>query len=274
MLTEINGSKLYYEVHGKEDGEPIFFIHGAPGIGDCRADIVSFSSLGEEYKLVFIDMRGSGRSEEKPPFTHEQWTADIDALRQYLNLNQITIMGHSYGGFLTLEYLLRYQENVKRAILVDTAANSKTVNQSVDRALESDLPIDREKVIRLFAGQASSNEEMKEVFGSILPLYSVEYDEKLAKQGLELIFYHYQTHNYAFHENQPNYDVTGRLNEIKVPVLITVGRHDWITPVASSEELNKGINGSRLAIFENSGHSPHQEENAEFVKVVREFLAQ
>lgn len=82
MFITINDNQLYYEIHGNPDGETIFFIHGAPGLGDCRSDIRAFSPLGDQYRLIFMDMRGSGRSEGKPPFTHEQWTADIEALRK------------------------------------------------------------------------------------------------------------------------------------------------------------------------------------------------
>ncbi len=89
MEAQINGNKLYYEVHGNQDGETIFFIHGAPGLGDCRGDIKAFSELGDTYQLVFIDMRGSGRSEGNRPFTHEQWTADIEELAESLSYLQL-----------------------------------------------------------------------------------------------------------------------------------------------------------------------------------------
>lgn len=273
MYADINGNKLYYEVHGKEDGEAIFFIHGAPGLGDCRGDIKSFSSLGDQYKLIFLDMRGSGRSGDNPPFTHEQWTADIDALRQSLNLDQIKILGGSYGGFLTLEYVLRYPEHVTHVMLRDTAASTLHHERAIKTALESDLPLNRDQLNRLFRGEIQSNDELKEAFASIQPLYTVEYDEEHVKQRIDSIYYHYQTHNYAFRVNQPKYDVVRRLKEINVPVLVTVGRHDWITPVDCSVEIAKEINHSTLVIFENSGHSPQQEENDKYIKLVRDFLA-
>src|SRR5699024_8914433 len=108
MYTQINDCKIYHEIYGENNKETIFFIHGAPGLGDCRSDIQSFKSLASEFKLVFLDMRGSGRSEDKPPYTHEQWTADIDRLRQYIGAEKIIIHGGSYGGFLSLEYVLRF----------------------------------------------------------------------------------------------------------------------------------------------------------------------
>ena len=58
---------------------------------------------------------------------------------------------------------------------------------------------------------------------------------------------------------------------ITVPVLVTVGRHDWITPVVASEDIAREIPNSTLVIFENSGHSPHREENEKYLKLLRDF---
>jgi proline iminopeptidase len=274
MYTTINDNQLYYEVHGKEDGEPIFFIHGGPGLGDCRNDIQTFSILEDQYKLVFLDMRGSGRSEAKPPFTHEQWTEDIHELRHQLALGKINIHGSSYGGFIALEYVLRYPEYVSRVMLNVTSSNNRHHYLAIENALKSNLPgIDRDMLERLFAGKVKSNEEFKEMFGAILPLYAVQYDEEKARERLEAIYFHYQTHNDAFRYNLENYNLTERLHEIKVPVLVTGGRHDWITPAECSEETAAGIEGSTLVIFEDNGHSLIREKTEQYTSLLKDFLS-
>jgi proline-specific peptidase len=274
MITTINDCEIYYEVHGKEDGEAIFFIHGAPGLGDCRSDKNAFLPIADKYKLVFMDMRGSGRSEEKPPFTHEQWAADIDELRKFLNIDKIKIHGGSYGGFLALEYVLRYPQNVTHVLLRDTAANHDIADAAMDKFREANLEgVSEASVIRMFEGTILSNEDLKEMFWGIQPLYTAKYDPEKAKEKIDSIFYHYETHNYAFSVNQPNYDIRDQLKNIKVPVLVSVGRHDWITPVSCSETLAADIENSELVIYENSGHSPHFEENDKYLKKVIEFLA-
>lgn len=275
MFTTINDCQIYYEVHGKEDGKAIFFIHGAPGLGDCRADIKAFQSLGDTYKLVFLDMRGSGRSEDIPPYTHEQWTADIDVLRKQLGLEKIMIHGGSYGGFLSLEYAIRYSNSVSHVLLRDTAANGDYNQLSVERALKANLPGVTEKELDvLFSGKVRSDEELKEIFWALQPLYTVEYDPIKVEERINSIFYHYETHNYAFRVIQPHYDIKDQLKEIEVPVLVSVGRHDWITPVSCSEVIAAEIPNSKLLIYENSGHSPHAEENAAYLENVRQFISE
>lgn len=275
MYTEINGCKIYYEVLGENNTDTIFFIHGAPGLGDCRGDRNAFAPLADEFRLVFLDMRGSGRSEEIPPYTHAQWTADIDTLRQQIGADKILIHGGSYGGFLSLEYAIRYPEHVAAVLLRDTAANQKFHHLSVEKALNANLPgVDEESQKRLWDGRVYSNEDMKEIFRGIQPLYTVEYDEEKANAKIESIFYHYETHNYAFSVNQPNYDVEGKLKDIKAPVLVSVGRHDWVTPVECSLVLDQELPNSQLIIYENSGHSPHLEETEKYLDNVRKFIAE
>src|SRR5690625_8016876 len=123
MYTIVDVYSIYYVEHVEDNDNTIFFIHGAPGLVDCRSDIIVFSKLSSEYRLVFLDMRGSGRSEEVPPYTHEQWISDIDELRKQIGVDKIIIHGGSYGGFLSLEYVLRYPEHVSGVLLRDTAAN-------------------------------------------------------------------------------------------------------------------------------------------------------
>ncbi|TSB47716.1 alpha/beta fold hydrolase [Alkalicoccobacillus porphyridii] len=269
----VNNNRLYYEEHGNRKGETIFFIHGAPGLGDCRGDIKAFSKLGDTHRLIFLDMRGSGRSEDKRPFTHEQWTADIEAVRLELIGKPIIILGGSYGGFLSLEYAIRYPNSVSKVVLRDTAATHEFDQDSVQQALDANLDdVTEDEIIRLFEGEVHSNEELKRVFTAIQPLYTVEFDKEAVQKKMDSIYYRYETHNDAFKYNKPSYHIVSQLENIKVPMLVTVGRHDWITPVVCSEQITEHVPNAILHIFENSGHSPHHEENEEYLKLVKTFL--
>ncbi|KAJ7284701.1 alpha/beta hydrolase fold protein [Mycena rebaudengoi] len=84
--------------------------------------------------------------------------------------------------------------------------------------------------------------------------------------------FHYATHNAAFSENLPNYDVRSKLGKIPVPTLVVVGRQDLIAPVEFSEEISRGIPGAELAIFEKSGHSPPSDEPEAFQACIRKFI--
>ncbi len=68
-------------------------------------------------------------------------------------------------------------------------------------------------------------------------------------------------------------NVAARLGEIEVPTLILTGRHDFFCPPSQAERLHRGIRGSKMAIFERSGHYPFVEEAEAFRDTVRGWFA-
>ena len=77
----------------------------------------------------------------------------------------------------------------------------------------------------------------------------------------------------CFNEREaPTMDLRGKLHNIRVPALVIVGRHDFITPVPMAEEIVRHLNGARLEIFENSGHYAFVEEPEKFNTVIKEFV--
>jgi proline iminopeptidase len=223
---------------------------------------------------VTFDARGSGDSDYVGPYTHAQWVADVDAIRASLGAETFVMGGGSYGGFLTLEYALAHPDRVEALILRDTAARSydaEAKHNALARAEEFPW-LTPEVVERALGGEFRDNDEFREMFAAIQPLYDVNYDPVAGAARLDQIKFNYVADNFAFSHNLPNYDIRDQLQQITVPVLITVGRHDWITPVQASEELHALLPNSELVIFENSGHSPQIEEYDAWIKTVEEFL--
>ena len=275
MDVTINGARLNIEVLGGEDkAKPVMIVHhGAPGLGSHAEPKGSFGPFSDEYRVVVFDARGSGASEDKAPFTHEQWAADVDAIRQWIGAEKIIMAGGSYGGFISMEYAIRYPDRVLAMVLRDTSADNAHRELSRANALASPrIEVDLDLFNRIMAGTTRDNEDLKAAWAHILPLYDHDLDMDKVRFRVENTPYHYATHNFAFAVNQENYDLKPHLPGIKVPTLITVGRHDWITPVAASETIHRLIPGSELVIFENSGHAPQVEEAPKFQQTVRDFL--
>jgi proline iminopeptidase len=273
MRVPINGAELEVEVLGAADAPVLIAHHGAPGIGSRGEPKASFGPLSDTYRVIVFDARGSGASSDTPPYTHAQWAADVDALREWAGVDQIVIAGGSYGGFVSLEYALAYPDRVRALVLRDTAAADTFRPTARERALNTDrTTIDMELFDRSFSGHVRDNDDFKETWKAILPLYDYDFDPDAVETKANAATYHYQTHNYAFSTNLPSYNLVDRLGSITAPTLITVGRVDWITPVEASEQLAAGIPDAQLAIFEKSGHSPQIEEHKEWLATVREFL--
>lgn len=275
MFVEINNNKLNVEVLGADDAPVMIVHHGAPGLGTLAEPKSSFGPLSDVYKVVVFDARGSGQSEGNGPLTHEQWAADVEGLRQWVGAERFIMAGGSYGGFISMEYAIRHPERLAALVLRDTSADSANEEMARANALSSSrVELDLDKFHRIMDGSTLDNADLKQCWAEILPLYDHVYDPANVLRKVEATTYRYETHNWAFTENMPRYDIKSRLSQITCPTLVTVGRGDWITPVACSETIASLITGSRLEVFEKSGHSPQIEEPVKFQRLVRNFLAE
>lgn len=275
MRVNINGNQLVVDVLG-EDGAPVLIAHhGAPGLGSRAEPRASFGPLSDTFRVIVFDARGSGDSEGRAPYTHEQWAADVEGLRRWAGVERFVMAGGSYGGFIAMEYAIRYPHRLHALVLRDTAADNSNGDAARRNAEASTrVRIDMEKLDRVFAGRVRDNEDLEACWREILPLYDHNYDPSVVEARAKSTTYRYEAHNFAFAVNQPAYDVKGRLPEITCPTLVTVGRGDWITPVECSETIASLIPDSRLVVFEKSGHSPQVEEAEAWRATVREFLAE
>ena len=160
--VRINGNELAVEVLGPEGAPVIITHHGAPGLGSRAEPRASFGRLADEYRVVVFDARGCGDSEGSGAFSHEQWAADIDGLREWIGAERIAMAGGSYGGFMAMEYAIRYPDRVSALVLRDTSADNANEHLARDNALASDrVTIDMEKFDRIDEGRVRDDEDLR-----------------------------------------------------------------------------------------------------------------
>ena len=287
MFAQVNGTKLFFDVEGAgfvPDGpimkeKPVCFVlHGGPG-GDHTGFKPALSPLSEEMQLVYIDNRGSGKSEKGPQSTYslKNNVEDIDALRKYLGLEKIVLLGQSYGGMVALEYARLYQENLSALLLVVTSPSHKFLDLAKEIVNQKGTSKQKEMAQVLWDGNFESGEQQKEYYEVMAPLYSYSYEDtpeaRLASENAQKRSNRsYEALNEGFSGFLRDFDVTEFLPQIKVPTLIITGRHDWITPVESSILMNEKIPNSKLVIFEESSHSVIKDEYDKFIETVKEFV--
>ena len=118
MLDVGDGHTLYYEQSGNADGMPVVFLHGGPGAGSNPAHRRFFDP--KFYRIVVFDQRGSGRSR---PFaslvanTTDDLVADIERLRNHLDIDTWMVFGGSWGSTLALVYALRHTDHCRGLVL-------------------------------------------------------------------------------------------------------------------------------------------------------------
>lgn len=282
----VNGATIAYEVLGAEHDRTVVALHGGPGLGDRRKPRDAFAPLADDYRLVVPDHRGCGQSSLTPPYTNAQFAADVEGLRRHLDLGEVVLVGGSYGGFVAQEYAVSYPEHLAGLVLRDTAATAEYDRRARELARER-LPEMRERGVdvpaiteaeldRVMDGRVASDAEFERVFHGMLPLYAPDldgFDAGAAAERIAEMRFHHETHNAVFSTEFPAMDYTDDLPGVEVPALVTVGRHDWITPPEASEEIADLLPDARLAVFEESGHNPHLDQPEAYLGLVREFLA-
>ncbi|HXG69321.1 MAG TPA: alpha/beta hydrolase [Gemmatimonadaceae bacterium] len=111
--------KLQYRLMGS-GRDPVVLIHGGPGFtSDYLAD--DLAPLASTHSLFVYDQRGIGRSTlviDSTALAVQRYVEDLEAIRKHLGLNQLTLLGHSWGAAPAALYAMQYPERVRRMILV------------------------------------------------------------------------------------------------------------------------------------------------------------
>ena len=266
-IAKANGTGLFYVESG--DGLPCLVMHG--GLGFDHTYLHPWlDPLGDTLRLVYYDHRGNGRSGRPPvdTLTFPQFCDDADALREHLGYERVAVMGHSYGGFIALEYALRYPGRLSHLLLVDTAPafnNAEEVFANAQRKGTDEMM----EVLR--APSPAEDAELMRMMRVMAPLYFHRYEGELADRIMADTICSASA-GMRGEALLAEYDVTPRLGEIRAPTLILVGRDDFICPPAQASIMHEGISGSELLVFEESGHFPWVEERDAFFAAVRDWL--
>ncbi len=266
--AEINGARLFYTVVGS--GEPCLTMHGGLGLDHTHLH-PWLDPLGDRLRLVFYDHRGNGRSERTEPetLTFEQFSADAEGIRKQLGLGKVVLLGHSYGGFIALDYALRYPDSISRLILISTAP-------AVDywpeiRANMRRRGATNEMVESFESGSWTTDAELEAHVDLVGHLNFAAANERLAREVLRDTVYSAYARSAAF-DLLETYDVEPRLGEISVPTLVVVGREDVFTPMSQADRLHRDIAGSELIVIEAAGHFNYAERPESFFAAVRSWL--
>ena len=282
MYANVRGTRLYFDVDGMglvpnggrmEPRPPLFLLHGGPG-GDHSSFKTSVNGLADVAQLIYLDHRGSGRSAAAPAAncTLDENIQDLEAVRSYLGLEQIAVLGSSYGGMVAQGYAIRYPQHIDRLILVATAPSFRFLEEARRIVQERGTP-DQIRVCEiLWSAGFTSVEQLYEYYKTMGPLYSTAFDSDKFEAGWQRGIRNFAQLNSGFGGFLREFDYTERLREIDCPTLVLAGALDWICPPSQSQLIADRISAARLEVFAASAHSIAQDEPEKFMTLVRAFL--
>lgn len=284
MYATVNDTRLYFDVDGAQlvpgDGAlttrpTLVAIHGGPGFdqGYLRPGLGQLRDLAQ---VVYVDLRGQGRSAEAPveTCTLEQMADDVVALCDLLGIEEPMLLGHSAGGFVALLAALRHPDSVGALVLCNTAASLAPEPDAdspnlADRADPETVAV----AARVFSGDVSA--ETGEAFDRLVaPYYAAPGHEDVPGRLLQLSRRAVDVIRYFFSDLAPQYDVRDRLDEITAPTLVVAGAYDWVCSPAASRTLAAGVPHAALVLLDEAGHFAFSEQPERFRDAVAGFLAE
>ena len=276
------GFETWYRTVGEtEPGKlPVLCLHGGPGSPhDYLEPLAGLADSGR--RVIFYDQLGCGRSSQ--PSEPDLWAIDlfveeIDAVRDALDLDELHLLGHSWGGMVVMEYLLREAAGVASAVLASSLSDVQLFAREADR-LRTDLPPEiRDPMDDFEAGGSTSEAEYDAAVLAYYQRHACRVDpwpESLQRAVAGMRQEVYRT-MWGANETVPtgslaDWNITDRLGALALPVLVTSGAYDESTPTVT-RELHGAIPGARWALFERSSHVAFVEETELYLAVVGRFL--
>jgi proline iminopeptidase len=269
MIVPVNGAELFCSTRGQ--GPACLVLSG---IGTGPYERQTPSQLSDRLRLVYVDLRGSGRSTGEPrDLTFALLADDLEAIRADLGVARIAVLGHSILGLLAIEYGRRCPESVSHVITAGTppSGDMARVAAAATAFFEADASEDRKRLLRdNLAGLPEGASLMQFVLAQTpMRFFDPRFDaaplfaEAISRPALL---------QHVMATLAPAWDVTVGASSLGVPIFHAHGRYDYVVPHVLWEGIAEKLPNATLRIFERSGHQPFFEEPDQFVEALTDWM--
>lgn len=278
FYIEVEGARLFVRVVGS--GQPLLVVHGGPGMSHDYLAPQLIESFKDEYQLIFYDQRASGKSsgvEDTSFIRLTQFVDDLERVRQHFNISRLNLLGHSFGGLLTMYYSIAYPDKVDKLLLVDTSPASWEQNFPYFRKTiaERQTLEDKEELSAMENQQDfGRNPILMERYFKLY--FATFFRNPSLTQNIILGI----TENWLLNFNVTNnlvwqdlgkYDIYDKLPNITAKTLVVHGDYSVLS-LDGIKEIARRIPNSSLVILNEVGHFPYIEAPDEFGRTVKAFL--
>lgn len=275
-----DGHSLYVEECGVQEGVPVLFVHGGPGAGCSEQDRRFFDP--EKYRIILLDQRGAGRSRphaELAANTTHHLIADLERIRDHLQVERWLLFGGSWGSTLSLLYAQAFPERilglVLRGIFLCRKADidwfyrqgASCIFPDYWQDFVAQIPTDERddllhayhrrltgdnEITRMAAAKAWSLWEARCATHDPSPQVVARFGSPQVALAMARIEAHYFVNDAFIREDQIR-DEAHRLAII--PTVIVHGRYDVVCPVDQAFALHEVLPHAELEIIRDAGHA-------------------
>ncbi len=270
MIVRVKGAELFYSTRGSG---PVCLV--LCSIGTKPFERMMPEQLSDRMKLVFVDLRGGGKSSGEPgDLTFDVLATDLEAIRADLGVERVAVIGHSILGVLAIEYGRRCPASVSHVITAGTPpkGDMASLAEKATAFFEQDASEERKRILRDNLAALPAGAPSGRVFLAQMPARF--FDARLDAAPL-----------YAEAEMKPAmlshllgdltraWDVTVGADSLRRPIFLAHGRHDYVVPHILWDGAAEKLPNATLQIFERSGHQPFFEEPDRFTDAVVDWMA-
>ncbi len=274
-FVEIGSYSMHYSSYDSSaDAPPILFLHGF--MSHLHSWDYLAPALADQYSLYGYDRLAFGFSERPlpergaapDPYARSQILLRAIGFLDHFGIEKAVIIGNSAGGNLAVQMALEHPDRVQALILIDPAIYRNGPPGFVSALLK----------LRIF--DRIGLKTTRKLAQDPLDLFEdAWYDpEKIPDELLDQYLQPLQIENwdralYAYTKASSDPGIIKRLQELQLPVLIIHGEQDSIVPLKQSLQLDEELPSSRLEVFDDCGHVPHEECPQQSARVILEFLS-
>ncbi|WP_040209026.1 proline iminopeptidase-family hydrolase [Neobacillus jeddahensis] len=279
---EVTGGRVWVHTYGLQSkGIPLIILHGGPGSSCYSLQVLK--ALAPDRPVILYDQLGCGRS-DRPTDTKlwhiDRFLEELGQIRQALNIDEVHILGHSWGTTLAAAYYLTKPSGVKSIIFSSPCLSAPLWEQDQKKNLQM-LPADIQETIKRCEEQGTTDSAE---FAAAIEVFSKHFVNRLEDKpewleqkpadyrNAEIYQIMWGPSEFTVLGNLREFDCTPQLKELTCPTLYTCGRFDEATP-DTTEYYSRLTPGSSFHVFENSAHMPYIEETDEYLTVIGHFLS-
>ena len=269
----VGTTSLYFREIGR--GQPVIVLHGGPDF-DHRYLLPDLDRFADTFRLIYYDQRGRGQSADRVEpgdVTMASEVGDLDTVRQHFKLESATLLGHSWGAVLALEYALRHPARVSHLILMNPAPASASDVAVLREFYVGKMGADLDRQRAIFESEAYQKGDPETVAARYRlhfkpALYRPRDYERLMtvmkagfiSQGKAGIVKARAVDDRLMSETwqMAGYDLLPRLRGLKMPTLVITGDHDFI-PGEIAARIAAAMPNARMVTIKNCGHFAYLE---------------
>ena len=270
LFVDIEGPGLVPDGAAMRAKPTLILLHGGPGYDHSGFKPI-FSQLADVAQIVYLDHRGHGRSDRRPPaeWTLDTFADDVVRLCDALGIVKPIVLGQSFGGFVAQRYLARHPAHPAKVILSSTSHHMGLARKlDMFEKLGGHAARDAAEAFWTAPGDATWAPYQQ----LCTPLYNTR--PPADPQARERTVFNTDILFASASGEQRSMQLLPGLARVQCPVLVLAGEQDPVTPLADAQEIAAAIPApwGRLLTFANAGHGAWRDEPVAALRAIRAFV--